>query len=355
MHTASGIAEPPPAQRSRLDTSASPIGTFNAAADVSAHIGNDEAVRKQAAILQSQSARYKALTDTLAKKLGSTPKKAVLIDTTLVGGETLAHYIGIGTVPPNIQQAYEMAYPGLAADHSFLAEIHRLDSTQLQGFVAGIKGKLFEIQYTDYLNDGNLPAGFHAEMAPSATNPGWDIAILGPDNAMRDAIQLKATDSASYVHDALDRHPNIDVVTTTEVHSHLMLMGTAEHVTDSHIANHALDAAVNGGIDQALGTMHWTPSVISLAIIAFSAYNSDGLTNYEKSKTFGERSAKSYLAYLAGGSIAVMTGTVWIGILGGIGSRFVLGSGRKKRERLDQMKTLIQTNELVINRMENHA
>ena len=52
---------------------------------------------------------------------------------------------------------------------------------ELVGFVSGVKGKLFELQYVDYLNDGHLPDGFRAELAGNPTNPGWDIAIIGQD------------------------------------------------------------------------------------------------------------------------------------------------------------------------------
>lgn len=90
-----------------------------------------------------------------------------------------------------------------------------MDAHQLQGLIAGIKGKLFEIRYVDYLNDRHLPDGFHAELAHSANNQKWDISIFGDDGTMHNAIQLKATESVSYVHHALERCPNIDVVITS--------------------------------------------------------------------------------------------------------------------------------------------
>ena len=49
-------------------------------------------------------------------------------------------------------------------------------------------------------------------------------------------------------------------------------------------------------------TMDWTPSVIAVALIAFSAYNEKGLSDYKKSKNFGERSVKAYLCFILGGA-----------------------------------------------------
>jgi len=331
-------------------------GTVGVVRDLSGHLGADAEVEEQNRLLLEQGKRYNSLQEKVRRRIGPAPTKAVLLDTTLVGGETLATYMSMGYVPPELQRAYELAYPGLAADHSFIEEVRRLSADELQGFVSGLKGKLFELQYVDYLNDGHLPGGFHAELAHSATNPGWDIAIVGDgDSAMRDMIQLKATDSVDYVKHALEVYPDIDVVTTSEVHSHLVMQGFGAHVADSHISNHALTAAVEGGIDDAVGSMDWMPSVVSLAIIAFTAYNEEGLTNYQRSRNFGERSMKSYVAYLAGGGLAVATGLWWVGVLGGIGSRVALGSGRAKNERVEKLKTLVRSNEVILARMERPA
>jgi hypothetical protein len=328
-------------------------GTANVVADVSAHVRNVGAVERQIVILRSQGGRYATLSERVKQNLSGPQSKELLLDSLIVGGQTLAEYIKIGTVSPDIQQAYELAYPDSAADHSFLDEVRHLDGAQLVGFTSGIKGKLFEVEYVAYLNDGHLPAGYHADLAHSPTNPGWDLAIYGPDDSVREVIQLKATDSVAYVHEALRTYPTIDVVTTDEVHSHLVMLGAADHVAGSGISNQALAASVDGGVDQVVGSMHWTPSVLSLALIAYSAYNADGLSNYQKSKSFGERSIKSYVAYVAGGSLAVATGTWWIGMLGGIGSRMLLGSGCAKRTQLAQLRSLVDDNEGVLQRLQN--
>ena len=156
----------------------------------------------------------------------------------------------------------------------------------------------------------------------------------------------------SYVADALEKNSHIDVVTTSEVHSHLVMQGFSENVIDSGVSEDALSAAVEGAMDGATVSMDWMPSAVSLALIAFSAYSQEGLTAYQRSRQFGERSTKTYLAYLAGGGLAVVTNTWWIGVLGGMGSRLLLGAGRQKRERLTQLRQLVQSNEVVLRRME---
>ncbi len=328
-------------------------GTAGAMHDASAYLVSDESINTHIRTVEKQSRRYNQLTEQFDERLRTCRRrKNVLLDTLAVGGETLAAYMNASQVPADIQQAYELTYPNVAATLSFGDQVDRFNDQELMGFVSGIKGKLFEMQYVDYLNAGRLPAGFSAEMASSPTNPGWDIAIFGPDGAIHDAIQAKATDSASYVTEALVKNPHIDVVTTSEVHSHLMMQGFSESIINSGISDNALTAAIDGAVGDAATSMDWMPSAISFALIAFSAYNQEGLSVYEQSSQFGERSLKSYLAYLAGGSLAVATNTWWIGVIGGMGSRFILGEGQQKRDRLSQVKQLVRSNQIVINRLE---
>ena len=328
-------------------------GTAGAVGDASGHLIRKNSTNVQLREIEVQSRRYRDLTARFNERLRvGGQQRAVLLDTLVVGGETLAAYVNSGQVPDDIQSAYQLAYPNVAATRSFAEQVVRLDGQELVGFVSGVKGKLFELQYVDYLNDGHLPDGFRAELAGNPTNPGWDIAIIGQDGALHDTIQAKATDSAAYVTSALEKNPQMDVVTTSEVHSHLIMQGFAESVIDSGISEDALMAAVEGGMDGVTTSMQWMPSSVSLALIAFSAYNQDGVTAYQKSRQFGERSSKSYLAYLAGGSLAVATNTWWIGVLGGMGSRMILGAGRKKRERFTQLKQLVHSNKVVLQQLE---
>lgn len=328
-------------------------GTTNAVRDASGHLVTKESINSQQQLIQNQSRRYHGLNLLFNERLrAGSQNKIVLLDTLVVGGETLAQYISSGHVPSDIQQAYELAYPNVAAARSFSAQVEHLDGQELIGFVSGVKGKLFELHYVDYLNEGNLPSGFHAELANSPTNPDWDIAIVGRDGLKHQMIQAKATDSVTYVKDALEKNPQIDVVTTSEVHSHLIMQGFSEHVIDGGISDSAVTAMVDGATEESTVSMHWIPSAVSLAIIAFSSYNVEGLSPYDKSRQFGERSSKSYLAYLAGGSIAVATNTWWLGMLGGMGSRLILDSGRQKRENLAHLKQLVKNNEIVLKQLE---
>lgn len=305
-------------------------------------------------LLKKQSEEYKTLVRSRRLKLthaARTGKGSLALDTVLVGGETLAAYLNSGTIADEVLNAYELAYPDEAAKMTFAEKIGDLNANQLEGFTSGVKGKLFEIQYANHLNDGNLPDGYQAELAESATNRGWDITINGPDGELADAIQLKATQSASYVKDALERYPEIDVVTTQEVYGQLVMQGLSDNVANSGISSNALDHLIDDAVAGAAPTMDFVPSPISLALIAFSAYSRDDLSEFQKSREFGARVAKSYFAYLAGNTLSVLTQTWWLGLLGGMGSRVMLEKGRQRDTRLAQLENLVESNTRILTRL----
>ena len=258
-----------------------------------------EKIEGMKARMEEQGRQYRALVN------GNRQGQRV-VDSLAVGGDLLSEILAGGSASAEVHAAYAAAYPDLAGRMSFEDMVRSLHDSQIPGVVAAVKGKLFEMQYMDYLNDGNLPEGYHAELAHAANQPGWDIAVHGPDGHVASLLQMKATDSVEYVRHALERYPDIDVVTTDEVYSQLVMNGVADHVAGSGITNadvtHQVMDSVNGSEIQ----MHWTPPVISLALIGFTAYTLKDVTEYEKARNFGARAGTSYLTYLVGGSVAAI-------------------------------------------------
>ena len=240
---------------------------------------------------------------------------------------------------PEVERAFDLAYPGLAQTESFADAVSRMSSDELTGLVSGVKGKLFEVELVDHLNSGGLPDGFHAAMAESATQPGWDIQITDANGQVSELLQAKATESASYVQEALQRYPNIDVTTTTEVHGQLLAMGLAQDVHNSGISEAVLqakvDAATQGG--SAFDASDLVPSSIGLAVIALSVFmNKDG-TLREKGAAFGTRSAKAGVSSFVGNAAMVATQTWWLGVLAGVGSSWLAARGHGKREQYEAL------------------
>jgi menaquinone-dependent protoporphyrinogen IX oxidase len=330
------------------------VGTGKMIRDISGHLIRDKKIEREVIEIGEQSTRYVTLKNVAEDRLNQAlSDKGLLLDTLIVGGATASSYTHAANIPEDIQRAYELAYPNTAAVQSLSERIDELGVDQLTGFMSGVKGKLFEIKYVDYLNDGHLPSGYFAKIAESPTNPGWDIAVYGSDGATAEVIQAKATDSVSYVAQALKENPHIDVVTTSEVYSNLVLQGFGEDVINSSISEQALDSMLTSTVSDSSLTMDWMPSSLAIAMIAFSSYSAEGLSNYKKSRNFGDRSVRAYLCYLAGGAAAVATQTWWIGALAGIGSRVWLGSGRKRIDKLSQLRKVRKENEVLLTTMTN--
>jgi len=279
-----------------------------------------------------------------------------LLDAGIIAGTALTDYLAHdAAVPADVENAFELAYPNLA-DEYFVDVANSFETKeQLAGFLAGVKGKLFEIKYAEHLNN-TLPDGYSAELALSPTQPGWDIAILGPDSEIADVLQLKASDSVDYVTAAMHKYPDIDIVTTDEVHSQLLMHAAEENIINSNISNAALENSLEHAVhpDYDVSDMiDLKLPLASLALIAFTEFSDKDRSIYQKSFSFGDRSSKSVIAYSAGGIVAGITQTWWLGLLAAVGTRYVAGKGKRRRLEFKQLNKLVELNDKVIERYEN--
>lgn len=297
-------------------------------------------LKRQSILLKQQSQRRLAAID--AAQRGR--RKKELLDLLVVGGVTLATCLNNPErIPPEVEEAFSRAYPGLTAQGETFAEaVERTDPENLVGLVNGVKGKLFEIELVEHLNNGNLPDGMHAELADSVTQKGFDVRILDEQGQVVEVLQAKATESADYVKEALERYPDIDVVTTTEVHSQLVAIGTAEQVSNSGISEAALqekvESAAASGSTGGFDSSDLLPSALGMAIIALSVFTTKGATAEMLGDEFGKRTANAGLSSMVGNVAMVATGTWWLGLAAGVGTTWLAAKGGTKRERYEELK-----------------
>ena len=328
-------------------------GTAELAQDIYGHTIREQDYIDLLNVLKRQSKRYQELTSNFYGKNGKLlNSRRMWVDSLVIGADFTGQYAFANSIADDVQQAYELAYPRLSETKSLIEAINGMDDAQLQGLMVGIKGKLFELKYADYLNNGHLPDGYSAHLAKSATNSGWDIAIVDDRGMVSQNLQLKATDSVDYICQAFEKYPHIDIVTTDEVYSHIAMQGFSEHVINSGIDDQVLTDIVNSSLTDSTLNFDLMPSIIPFALIAFSVSRQQDLTDFQKGKQFGERSSKSCVSYLAGGAVAVVSHTWWLGLIAAVGSRTLLGMGRNKRERLRDLKDFVANNERVLRRIE---
>lgn len=137
---------------------------------------------------------------------------------TAVDALFLSDQIDYSQLTPQMEEAFHLAYPNVE-----LGSLVARNPEEVEGFLSAWKGKYFEVLVRDRLNSGelvgdiNLGSNQVAQLAESATQPGWDLQILNADGTIAKELQLKATDSLSYVKKALERYPDIEILATDEV------------------------------------------------------------------------------------------------------------------------------------------
>jgi hypothetical protein len=279
-------------------------------------------------------------------------KRIMILDSIGLGTCSFFEKIIGHAIPVDVQEAYQLAYPNLAAQESIQDAVLNMDDEQLVGFANGIKGKLFEVKYLDYLNDGHLPTGYTAELANSPTQPGWDIVVHDANGDVAQELQLKATESAEYIEHALDKYPYIDIVSTDEVFSHVTMGDISAHVINSGISNEELSTYVN---DQVMAAHTDScdmifPSVIPYLIIVYSVSRSaDSL--YKKGKEAGSRSLTSYVCHALGITVSVATHTWWVAPVVSVGTRIATGYGHQRKLSYQKLKQYVKQNDKILRTM----
>jgi hypothetical protein len=288
------------------------------------------------------------------------PNAEDFADTAVIGGISLADVIAGKVaewqIPNSVLEAYHAQYPGLP--DSFVEEIQHLSGhpEQLMGIINGVKGKLFEIDYADWLNSGHLPHGYIAELAHSPTNPAWDISIHDANGHVDELLQMKASTSIAYIHSALAAHPEIDVVVPHEMyetlsqHSELL-----PHIIDSHQDLGHLTSHVTSAVSHAdAAGIHYHAPVFAFAFVVgqnYMRYRRGEVGLKSALQNVSERALLASVASLASWAVATLSGISLIGIPVGMGTRLVGGQmlhNRDQRKVIDAHMVIIRSSRLTL-------
>ena len=257
------------------------------------------------------------------------------IDASVIGGLTAMEMARKG-IPTDVENAYMFAFPIKQEEVSFLEAWDEMSSYEERlGFISAVKGKLFEIKYTDYLNN-NLEEGYIASMASSANQTGWDIKVEGPDKEIAQLLQLKATDSASYVNDAIAKYPEIDIVSISDLQGQMTLIAPSANITLTEISNSDLLTEI---ITETERSSLFFPSIplLSLGFIVFDSYRKKDISEYQKNHNIGKRSGNLFV-----NSTILISSTPFIGIPLIIGKELIFANAKKKRILIQYLKNQIK-------------
>lgn len=194
----------------------------------------------------------------------------------------------------------------------------------LAGALNTAKGKYFELLVEKKLNasevvgDLVIKADQHVQLADSMNQPGWDIAVLDSHDEVADVIQLKATDSQTYIAETLDRYPDIKILATTEVAG---IDPTHNMVIDSGISNRTIEHFLGDAIDYgANGSISFVDAFNPLFPLIFIAATEGykvvlGKKSVELAVLTSTHRAGNSMTGLAVGSLCQAIGFGWISIV----------------------------------------
>lgn len=277
------------------------------------------------------------------------------VDSSVIGGvaiaDILAGKVAEWQIPRDVIEAFHSQYPQYGA--SFVQAVNHLadDPDRLMGLVSGIKGKLFELDYTDWLNHGHLPPGLTAELAHHANNPGWDVVVHDAHGHVDTFLQLRATESLDYVREAIAAHPDIDVVVPHELYQKLVDHHDAlAHILDSHeTLQH-----INGYVADAVGHAETASAATHLPIVGpvlvigiavglnYRCYRQGRITPVDALRNVGERGALAILASGAGWAATLMAHEPFIGLPTSVLVRLFGGQFLHNCHRRERLQKLVE-------------
>jgi len=276
------------------------------------------------------------------------------VDSAILGGvsvaDILAGKIAEAQIPHDVINAFHAQFPQHGS--SFVDAVNHLahDPDRLMGLVSGVKGKLFEIDYAAWLNHGHLPAGFTAELAEHANNPGWDIAVRDGHGHIDHLLQLKATDHLDYVREALAAHPDIDVVIPHELYDKIVDQhDLVAHIIDGHEPLQHINGQVADAVGhaEAAGAAEHVPIMGPLIVIClaaalnFQSYRKGRITPAEALRNVGERGALAGFAAGAGWAAVLIAHEPFVGLPVSVVSRLLGGQFLHNRHRRELLEGLI--------------
>jgi hypothetical protein len=141
-----------------------------------------------------------------------------------------------------IRRGYSAISPSASVEDISLY-FQAVPEEEILGNVNHIVGITHEILVVDAINAAG--DGDFASLVGATNNPIVDIQIVGSDGVM-ESVQLKATDSISYINEHLNKNPDVDVIATEEVANAM----NNEQVTSSGFENEELRQVVEESLEE---------------------------------------------------------------------------------------------------------
>ena len=189
----------------------------------------------------------------------------------------------------------------------------------LDNFIDSLKGIYFEVLVRDRLNAGEtlgelqLELGQVARLAGDTRQEGWDLEIVDQNGATVEQIQLKATESMSYVKKALAEYPDFRVAVPEDIDSssnHIIGTGIShkqlQQVTEQQvgeISEGTISNVVDHSAEFAVDVIPVTSALV-IVVIEGRQYMMGRATLREAMRRGGRRLARSSAYSTVGTALA---------------------------------------------------
>jgi len=173
-------------------------------------------------------------------KLRKTAIIDLIADTTNISAKII-HASNVHRIDPLAKQAILEANPTLDLSDPPSGD-------ELMGAINSAKGLYFELLIADKLNSGErvgdckLPSGYSVVRAASQNQTEWDLKIVDENRDISEFLQLKATNSFSYIKEALAKYPDMQILATSEVAAEALDNSTL--IFNSEISNQYVTSQV---------------------------------------------------------------------------------------------------------------
>ena len=252
-------------------------------------------------------------------------------------------------VDDKLQEAYELAYPNQAENHSLYEhwlELEARGEGSTDGFISGLKGKLGELDAKEYLEERGFQ---NVELAADPNQPVWDISAIG-ENGEQVLFQVK-TGAASYgseVVDAMQESPNLPFLLNTEIYNwvsanHPHLLGQADNFEAGAAAPYEYVESIEDGLttlsdnmgidvpDGAVGLLPYAGAVVAGARLIYSVVSTERkFSDADRSTrnkiqvvqtlTLMSRMGVSAVLAIAGGQAGAVAGGALGSVVPGVGN-----------------------------------
>lgn len=183
--------------------------------------------------------------------------------------------------------------------------LQNLSPEQLTGLVSNTKGILHEMEFVRIENDDG--DSVYASMHEATNHPDYDVVMTDSETGDSWEVQLKATDSPSYVEDWINNHPDGEILVTSELAEKLGL-------PDSGLSNEELTVQVEDFLDKAIAVDSAGNSDLWLAVPALGVVSVSiivvGLWRRYKKKEIDLPTFKKLAAMATGVKAAYIAGIV---------------------------------------------